>query len=142
MAALSMAGPTVSVPVSPVWPVISPPGVYQGNSPYCSLAEVTGDEDSIIHGRFPLDSTDIGGSSSSSQINGGDFQHLGFMINYTKSLLSPLQELEFLGVQVSSCPPTTSQAKRLGNQSGTFAKEVIFLSLHLGERDSSVYWHS
>jgi len=34
------------------------------------------------------------------------FQHLDFMINYTKSLLSQLQELEFLGVQVSSCPPT------------------------------------
>jgi len=26
----------------------SPSGIYQGNSPYCSLAESTGDEDSIL----------------------------------------------------------------------------------------------
>ena len=37
------------------------------------------------------------------------FQHLGSEINYTKSFLrSPQQELEFLRVQVSSCPPTFS----------------------------------
>jgi len=36
------------------------------------------------------------------------FRHLGFTINYTKSLLSPLQELEFFEVQVSSCPLATS----------------------------------
>ena len=36
------------------------------------------------------------------------FQRLGFEINYTKSLLSPQQELEFLGVQVSTSPPAFS----------------------------------
>jgi len=36
------------------------------------------------------------------------FQLLGFQVNHSKSLLSPQQKLEFLGVLVSSSPPAFS----------------------------------
>ena len=47
MVTLSMARPTILVPMPAIWPVFSSPSIHQGDSPHSGLVEATGDEDSV-----------------------------------------------------------------------------------------------
>ena len=104
MATLPMARPRISVSLPPFWPIFSPPCIHKDHTPNSGMAETTGSKTDCIDD-FLLLAPSKEEASIQAHLMTMSLQVLGFSVNNEKSILTPCQEIEFLGVVIQSHSP-------------------------------------